>query len=50
MDYALYNENVWDSVQGVITLSHPIGGVGSGLNFCSVFRTILNNTYCRSDI
>ena len=26
IDYALYNENVWDSVQGVITLSTPFKG------------------------
>lgn len=26
MDYSLYNENVWDSVQGVITLSTPYYG------------------------
>lgn len=26
MDYALYNENVWDSVQGVITMSTPYYG------------------------
>ena len=26
MDYALYNENIWDSVQGVITMSTPYYG------------------------
>ena len=30
IDYALYNENVWDSVQGVITLSTPYWGAPWG--------------------
>lgn len=42
MDYALYNENVWDSVQGVITLSTPYWGAPmSDLISVPFFRTIL---------
>ena len=42
IDYALYNENVWDSVQGVITLSTPYWGAPmSDLIAVPFFRTIL---------
>lgn len=42
MDYALYNENVWDSVQGVITLSTPYWGAPlADLISVPFFRTIL---------
>lgn len=42
MDYALYNENVWDSVQGVITLSTPYWGAPmSDMIAVPFFRTIL---------
>ena len=42
IDYALYNENVWDSVQGVITLSTPYWGAPmSDLIAVPFFRTTL---------
>lgn len=42
IDYALYNENVWDSVQGVITLSTPYWGAPmSDLIAVPFFRTLL---------
>ena len=42
MEWALYNENVWDSVQGVITLSTPYWGAPmSDLIAVPFFRTVL---------
>lgn len=42
IDYALYNENVWDTVQGVITLSTPYWGAPmSDMIAVPFFRTIL---------
>ena len=42
IDYALYNENVWDSVQGVVTLSTPYWGAPmSDMIAVPFFRTIL---------
>ncbi len=42
MDYALYNENIWDSVQGVITLSTPYYGAPiADLIAFPLFRSVL---------
>jgi hypothetical protein len=42
VEWALYNENVWDSVQGVITLSTPYWGAPmSDLIAVPFFKTIL---------
>ncbi|MEN9447320.1 MAG: hypothetical protein RJA25_610 [Bacteroidota bacterium] len=42
IDYALYNENMWDSVQGVITMSTPFWGAPiADLISVPFFRTIL---------
>ncbi len=42
IEYALYNENIWDSVQGVVTLSTPFWGAPmSDLIAVPFFRTIL---------
>lgn len=44
MDYALYNENVWDSVQGVITLSTPFYGAPiADLIAFPLIRVVLEN-------
>ncbi|MFN8283860.1 MAG: T9SS type A sorting domain-containing protein [Chitinophagales bacterium] len=42
MDYTLYNENLWDSVQGVITLSTPYYGapIADLISF-PIFKSIL---------
>lgn len=42
VEWALYNENVWDSVQGVVTLSTPYWGAPmSDMIAVPFFRTIL---------
>jgi hypothetical protein len=44
MDYALYNENLWDTVQGVITLSTPYWGAPmADLIATPLIRSVLEN-------
>ncbi|MFN8239068.1 MAG: T9SS type A sorting domain-containing protein [Chitinophagales bacterium] len=44
MEYALYNENMWDTVQGVITLSTPFRGAPmSDLIATPIIRALLEN-------
>ncbi|MBK9327826.1 MAG: T9SS type A sorting domain-containing protein [Sphingobacteriales bacterium] len=44
MEYALYNENMWDTVQGVITLSTPFRGAPmSDLIAVPIIRSLLES-------
>lgn len=44
IEYALYNENMWDTVQGVITLSTPFRGAPmSDLIATPIIRALLEN-------
>lgn len=44
IEYALYNENMWDTVQGVITLSTPFRGAPmSDLIATPIIRTLLES-------